>query len=184
MAAISNNESLRKLKINPQKDHLNKLQVQQKSQHYGELLEDDGVIYEGHLDPTHRIKHGYGILKNTEGTVTFEGWFANDVKQGKGCETFLDGSRYEGDYKNGLKDGFGTYEFGDGTKLYEGHFKMDYMCGQGQMSYPDRFFKGTFWNNTKHGPGKEIYKNGKLKEGEWVSGKFTGVTVRQNLQNN
>ena len=36
--------------------------------------------------------------------------------EGKGIETWADGRRYEGDFKNGKKDGEGTFEWPNGIK--------------------------------------------------------------------
>jgi hypothetical protein len=36
--------------------------------------------------------------------------------EGKGVETWPDGRRYEGDFKNGKKDGEGTFEWPNGVK--------------------------------------------------------------------
>ena len=39
--------------------------------------------------------------------------------EGKGIFTWLDGRRYEGEYKNDKKEGFGVFLFRDG-RVYEG----------------------------------------------------------------
>jgi hypothetical protein len=42
--------------------------------------------------------------------------------EGRGIETWNDGRRYEGDFKNGKKDGEGTFEWPTGVK-YIGSWK-------------------------------------------------------------
>ena len=36
--------------------------------------------------------------------------------EGRGVETWNDGRRYEGEFKNGKKDGEGNFEWGNGNK--------------------------------------------------------------------
>lgn len=38
----------------------------------------------------------------------YEGYFRNNMYNGKGLLTFADGSSYEGDFKNGLYWGYGV----------------------------------------------------------------------------
>ena len=46
------------------------------------------------------------------------------------------------------------------------------MNGYGEMSYEDgRVFKGTFYNDQKHGEGVFIWNSGKKIEGFWILGK-------------
>lgn len=44
----------------------------------------------------------------------YEGFFKNDLKEGKGTENFPDGATYTGEYVAGLKNGKGTYTWGNG----------------------------------------------------------------------
>lgn len=69
--------------------------------------------------------------------------------EGRGTESWSDGRRYEGDFKNGKKDGEGTFIWPNGNK-YIGSWRAD----------------------KQHGIG--IYysaKDGSKKQGEWVNGK-------------
>lgn len=69
--------------------------------------------------------------------------------EGKGIESWADGRKYDGDFKNGKKDGEGTFEWPNGNK-----------------------YIGSWRNDKQHGVG--IYlnmKEGSKKQGEWVNGK-------------
>lgn len=69
--------------------------------------------------------------------------------EGRGIETWADGRRYEGEFKNGKKDGEGTFEWGNGNK-YIGSWKSGKQHGIG------------IWLNSK-----DVTK----RQGEWVDGK-------------
>lgn len=68
--------------------------------------------------------------------------------EGKGIETWADGRRYEGEFKNGKKDGEGTFEWANGQK-----------------------YIGSWKNGKQHGIGI-IYtpQNGEKRQGEWANG--------------
>jgi hypothetical protein len=43
----------------------------------------------------------------------YEGEWRDDLQHGKGVETWIDKSRYDGDYEFGCKHGIGTYVWDD-----------------------------------------------------------------------
>ena len=49
-------------------------------------------------------ENGFGKWVYTDKT-TYEGEWVQTQKEGKGTETWLDGSKYEGNYKAGKKEG-------------------------------------------------------------------------------
>ena len=52
----------------------------------------------------------YGQIFNINGTPnTYEGELLNNVPEGIGILTELDGSRYEGEFRNGKRTGWGKY---------------------------------------------------------------------------
>ena len=64
----------------------------------------------------------------------------NDQGTGTQTVTYADGSKYVGEFKEGLPDGQGTLTYPDGRK-YVGEFRGGQMNGTGKMTYPDgRFF--------------------------------------------
>ena len=63
------------------------------------------------------------------------------------------GHYFAGDFdEQGFKHGKGIYIFGGGEGYYQGEFSKD----------------------KKHGFGRLVYFNGKVKEGKWIEGKFKG----------
>ena len=69
---------------------------------------------------------------------------------GRGVETRVDGSRYEGDWKDDRPDGFGVESWPDGSK-YEGPYKQGMKhctCGTGTFSWKDgSSYTGEFEKN-------------------------------------
>ena len=64
----------------------------------------------------------YGQIFNVNGTTnTYEGELLNNVPEGIGILTELDGSRYEGEFRNGKKTGWGKYHFTKASLLSEIH---------------------------------------------------------------
>ena len=57
-----------------------------------------------------------------------------DTKHGKG-KSCINGTIYEGDYKQGKRDGFGKLQALSGN-IYEGQFKNDRKDGIGKLIYP------------------------------------------------
>ena len=71
------------------------------------------------------------IWKNGE---VYEGEWSNNLKEGKGIETHLDGSKYEGNFKNSKFEGKGVLYYTNGDR-YEGDFKNNNRHGSGIMYY-------------------------------------------------
>lgn len=69
--------------------------------------------------------------------------------EGRGIETWADGRRYEGDFKNGKKDGEGYFEWPNGNK-----------------------YIGSWKSGKQHGAGVLFdSKEGTKRQGEWIGGK-------------
>ena len=69
--------------------------------------------------------------------------------EGRGVETWNDGRKYEGEFKNGKKDGEGTFEWGNGNK-----------------------YIGSWRSGKQHGIGIWVSsKDSTKRQGEWVDGK-------------
>lgn len=107
------------------------------------------------------------------------------VKNGFYTETFDDGSKYEGNYKDGLFNGQGTYTWANGDK-YEGEFKEGVRI-KGTYTWPEKRkgymykYVGEFKNNEFDGKGTAYYVGGETESGIWKNGKFVGTETEQNL---
>ncbi|XP_019720244.1 ankyrin repeat and MYND domain-containing protein 1-like isoform X2 [Hippocampus comes] len=86
-------------------------------------------------------------------------------RQGFGVQEFLDGSKYEGDFVNGLKHGKGRYTWKSG-EFYEGSFYKDYRHGDGMYCWPTgNKFVGKFYLNWREGYGEHIFPDGATFKG-------------------
>ena len=126
----------------------------------------------------------------------YNGYWLNDLPEGEGEETFPDGSRFKGYYKNGQKVS-GKFQWEDGS-YYEGELENDKfqgrglyfwsegrsytgewyegkMSGQGLFTYLDgSYYEGEFHNGQRNGFGKYVWNESKNYEGGWMKGKQHG----------
>jgi hypothetical protein len=111
----------------------------------------DGQIYEGEYkwSRLRRIRHGQGTYTFLDGTK-YEGEWKDGDKHGQGILTFLDGAKYEGEFKDGKFNGQGIYTYSSGA-TYEGEWKDGEFNGQGTYTDSD---------GTKY--------EGEFKDGEYV----------------
>lgn len=71
-----------------------------------DLQMPDGSRYTGQLSTASQMKHGYGV------------------------QTWLDGAKYEGEWRYGKADGKGTFYHANGD-VFDGYFKADKANGHG-----------------------------------------------------
>tara|TARA_B110000503_G_scaffold85549_1_gene130166 strand:+ start:200 stop:766 length:567 start_codon:yes stop_codon:yes gene_type:complete len=93
-------------------------------------------------------RHGYGTNTFVNGDK-YIGEFKNNYYDGQGIMYWASGSKYEGQLKSGKQHGQGTFNNSNGDK-YVGEWKYDYKDGQGVM----------------------YFANGKVQEGIWKRGIF------------
>ena len=119
---------------------------------------------------------------------TEDGWIEihpsePEPKNGVYVYEMLDGTIYEGQFKNDLINGYGKMTMSDGT-IYEGEFENDVINGYGKMTMSDgTIYEGQFENDVIEGPpgvfGKAFPRHGKmtmfdeLTRETLLDGKFT-----------
>ena len=107
------------------------------------------------------------------------------IKNGFFKENYPDGSRYEGNFKDGIYHGQGTFYWANGDK-YEGEFK-DGVRVKGTYTWPEKRkgymykYEGEFKNNEFDGMGTAYYVGGETESGIWKNGKYVGTEAEQNL---
>lgn len=126
-------------------------------------------------------KNGYYIEKYTNGSK-YEGDFKDGIRHGRGIMTWKDGAKYDGEWKDGMRHGKGIMTWKTGEK-YEGEFKNDERTGYGTYTWPETekgyLFKyvGYFKNGDMEGKGTGYYVGGGTETGIWKNGEFVGEVV-------
>ena len=148
------------------------------------------IYYEIHTDDFNNID----IFTENKNYSYYIGEWKDNYQEGKGKESWPDGTYYEGDFKNGKKWGEGKLILPDGS-VYEGQFKDGEVNGKGKIIYSDkreydgewinnkfngkgvftwpdgRKYTGEYSNNLKDGYGIFEWPNGKKYRGQWSKGK-------------
>jgi len=106
--------------------------------------------------------------------VGFAECIKGDCNNGHGTNTWADGSKYVGEFKDGKGNGQGTYTFASGSK-YVGEFKDGNKHGQGTYTYHygDKYV-GEFKDNKMHGRGTYTWASGEKYVGEYKDDKRQG----------
>ena len=97
-----------------------------------------------------------------------------DCINGLGTFTFEDGSKYHGNFSNGIIEGRGILYFADGNK-YLGQWKENKRSGQGRLIFTSGdVYTGYFEDDAFSGYGELAYANGNLFRGDWSANKPNG----------
>jgi len=92
----------------------------------------NGKIYVGEWDEISMAKTGDGI-EYTPDKYYYKGQFLNNKKNGTGTMLFHNGSRYEGQWKDGERSGKGKYQDSLSKYYYEGEWKESKKEGYGYL---------------------------------------------------
>ncbi|XP_026178668.1 ankyrin repeat and MYND domain-containing protein 1 isoform X2 [Mastacembelus armatus] len=100
-----------------------------------------------------------------------------ETRQALGVQEWSDGSRYEGEFMNGLKHGSGRYTWTNG-EYYEGSFYKDYRHGDGVYCWSTGHkFIGKFYLNRKEGYGRQLFPDGTIFQGLYHADRRFGPGV-------
>ncbi len=77
-----------------------------------------------------------GNENDDDGTNIQSGCISGDCQNGTGVFAYADGSKYDGNFRQGELNGSGTWYFPNGDK-YEGSFRDNYSHGNGTLYYAD-----------------------------------------------
>ena len=82
-------------------------------------------------------------------------------------QTYSDGAKYVGEFKNGKQHGHGTYTYLYGDK-YVGEFSNGKRHGKGTMTYSSGMkYIGAWKDGREHGQGTKTYSDGDEVNGIW-----------------
>ena len=109
------------------------------------------------VDGQGALASSYLSSQNTEAANTDvqAGCISGDCFGGRGTLAYIDGSRYEGVFRNGLPEGRGTFYYPNGEK-----------------------YSGEFRNGVPNGKGTLYQINGNVTDGFWQDGEYSGRQAR------
>lgn len=103
-----------------------------------------------------------------DGTM-FQGLWRNDTMSGTGNLKYLPGHKYDGTFEANKKNGFGVYIWPN-SDTYSGMWKNDKMEGQGIYVFKNGDkFDGNWANNMMNGYGTYTFSDGKVLRGTWLN---------------
>ena len=144
-----------------------------------EIIYPNGDKYIGEIKDN--LRNGFGKIyfneKIHQNSLSYEGYWKNDLFDGKGIFNYKNKDTYSGEWKNGKKDGKGTYWYNNGN-IYDGEWKEDKKVGKGIYTYSNfNKYEGDFYNDLIEGKGIYHYSNGNKFIGEFKNNKFDGKGV-------
>ena len=111
---------------------------------------------------------GIGIFLSIDGS-TYEGYWRDGEKHGHGIHTHKNGSVYDGEWQDNKKHGHGIYTY-YGSR-YDGEWLDDKQHGKGRVIFNEKSsYDGEWENNKIHGKGHYIYANGSEYIGDFNNG--------------
>lgn len=134
---------------------------------------ENKAVYYGERSLSTNQRHGRGIQIWVDGSK-FEGYWKNDKANIKGKLTHADGDIYEGEWFDDKAHGYGVYIHTDGAK-YEGFWKEDKQDGQGKETWPDSAcYEGEYKQGKKSGYGVFKWADGSQYQGYFFDNNIHG----------
>jgi len=117
--------------------------------------------------------NGFGTMLYTDGSK-YTGEFRQGMREGKGLYYYANKNKFLGEWKKDLRWGEGKMEFTNGD-VYTGSFANNQMQGMGTMDFGrgDKYI-GQWANNKPNGKGNYYFKSGERYEGDFVNALFEG----------
>eukprot|EP00347_Sterkiella_histriomuscorum_P017340 403349759 len=121
------------------------------------LQVENEYIYEGQVNSKTGMRDGIGTQTWVDGTY-YEGYWKNDLQNGRGRVFRSDGDVYEGQFIDGNANGKGKLisysEAGGNGSTYTGEFVDNYQHGKGHEEWPEGdVYDGIYIKGVRDGPG-------------------------------
>jgi len=122
------------------------------------------------------VYHGLGCESFAQGS-TYNGNFHEGRRHGFGVCEYHNGDYYEGEWVMGVRQGLGMQQCTDNSN-YAGQYSRGLRHGFGAYSFPngDRYL-GQCDSDVPHGYGTYLFASGQAYEGQWAHGKKHGWCV-------
>lgn len=135
---------------------------------------ENKAIYYGERSNDKNLRHGRGIQIWIDGSM-YEGYWKNDKANVMGKLTHADGDTYEGQWLDDKAHGIGVYTHTDGAK-YEGDWRDDKQDGKGKETWPDgACYTGDYKQGKKSGIGYFKWADGSSYEGSFMDNNIHGT---------
>jgi hypothetical protein len=96
------------------------------------------------------MKEGTGVLQYVNGEK-YEGQWKANFAHGQGTLTYADNDKYVGNWREGKKNGMGELYYVNGDK-FRGDWEDDKACGIGLLEYANGdTYEGEWFNDQRHG---------------------------------
>ena len=134
---------------------------------------ENKAIFYGEWSNINNERYGRGIQIWMDGSK-YEGYWKNDKASVRGKLIHADGDIYDGEWVDDKAEGYGVYSHMDGAK-YEGYWKDDKQDGKGIESWPDgTSYEGDYKKGKKDGNGKFKWADGSVYEGQFSDNNING----------
>lgn len=185
------------------------------AEHWGLWYRLDGTIYEGssidnHFDAANingdlRITYSASASALEGRRERYDGEVFDSLRHGVGEFWYADGSKYRGEWQQGMRHGHGRLESSDKLSYFEGDWDCDRIHGNGIWHWQDGssyagevhdgvrsgkgvyvsdrhdVYVGEFLNNQMHGAGVLTYHDGSRFEGRFQNNQRSGMGVFTNV---
>ncbi|EGR31532.1 hypothetical protein IMG5_107520 [Ichthyophthirius multifiliis] len=123
-----------------------------------------------------KCRDGYGIQTWADG-AKYEGYWKDNKVSGQGKFWHVDGDIYDGQWEQDKANGFGNYIHINGA-TYQGHWKDDLQDGFGIEIWTDGSkYEGYYKEGKKHGEGKYIWSDNSQYIGNWFENRISGKGI-------
>ena len=137
---------------------------------------DNGAIYVGQWNKITGLREGKGVQTWPDGSK-YTGYWKDGMANGKGRLIHADGDVFEGDWDNDKAQGQGLYMHADGSQ-YKGEWGDDKQHGYGVETWADGArYEGHYEHGKKHGMGKFKWIDGSTYNGEFFYNNIHGKGV-------
>ena len=126
---------------------------------------ESSSFYRGETN-TNGIRHGWGELLYTNGTVTAGKWI-DGVMHGKGVYMSHE-MTYKGDFCNNAFQGKGVQTYNDDGEHYIGVFVNGERAGFGKMTLPNGNYYIGYWTDSAFDGDGTLYANGTIYNGPGI----------------
>jgi hypothetical protein len=133
----------------------------------GQPIDENGNIVENLLPGKEvEAQEGQGNIQT--------GCVSGDCQSGEGVFAYADGSKYEGEFRNGKPNGKGTFVHFDGDR-YTGGFKNGFYDGRGTLYWKDGTVSSGIWKNGEFAGEQAVAATTGCIQGDCKNGRGTFV---------